>query len=253
MKPNQRIALGPLIALHRYPPLRWREAILWLAVGLVAVTPPLFYGFTRYQIGYTKFGPAAAALWSRPWYLLSVIVLFVFSLLLIRRLRLIHRYVAVHQKGINLALDQAIMYRWEQLAGISTSTDQFEFLNLPFHPRYHAVLYPNIGKPIPLYDALQDFPELLTQIKAKLYPRLLPGLKTSFEAGQWAYFGPIAINRESFNYKKHPHPWSEVKQLTIEKGALVVELENRAHLRLPVSKIPNLEILLQLIHLGVST
>jgi hypothetical protein len=253
VKPDQKIALGPLIALHRCPPLRWREAILWLVFCLFAILIPLLYGFTRYQIGYTKFGPAAATLWSRPWYLLSVIFLIVCGLLLFRRLRLIHRYVAVHQKGLNLALDQAIMYRWEQLAGISISIEQFQFLNLPFHPRYHAVLYPNIGKPIALYDTLQDYPELLTQIKAKLYPRLLPGLKASFEAGQWAYFGPVAINRETFKFKQHPHPWSEIKRLTVERGVLVVELKNRGHLRLPVSQIPNLEILLQLIHLGVPT
>lgn len=252
MKQDLKKTLGPLIALHRYPPLRWRDVIPWLIPGVMAVILPLWVGLSRYQHGYANFGTVAADHWSRPWYQLTGLALVLFAWLLISHLRSANRFVAVHQKGLYIALSRTAVYRWEQLAGISTMIEQQHFFKYSLPPRYQAILYPNVGKPIHLPDRLNEFPELLTQTKARLYPRLSTDLRASFESGKWAYFGLVAINQQQLRFKKSSFPWSAVSQLTIERGNLVIELDNHDRLSIPVLQIPNLEILLQLVRLGVA-
>ena len=256
---STRKTLGGLIRVFRHRPLGWIEALSLILPGGLAVLTPLFYGYGRARYAARYFGPVAADHWSRPWYILAGIAFVVFLLAAIYRFRKSRQFIAVHDGGLRLNLTKQRVLRWEQIAGISTDNVSYHFLGISTRSRLRGVIYPNTGKPIHLTDVIQDLPELLTILKAKLYPRLLPNLQANLNSGQWLHFGRLAIQNRGIKLLNHmpkqdqPIPWSHVTHVDVNSGFLVVELCDRPHLKLPVSQIPNIELLIQLIQLGVNS
>jgi hypothetical protein len=166
----------------------------------------------------------------------------------------------VHNGGLQLSLGRKQILRWEEIAGVSTEITRYHILGIFSGPRMHGIIFPNTGKPIHLSNAIQNLPELLTILKAKLYPRLLPHLQANLQSGQWLYFGPLAIQHKGIKLliqdmpeQAKTIPWSHVSHVDVNSGFLVVELLDQPDLKLPVSQIPNIELLLQLIQLGVKS
>ena len=153
-----------------------------------------------------------------------------------------------------------MIFGWEEIAGVTTETIQNQLLGVILRPHIQGYIYPNIGKPVRLDNTIQNLSELLTILKAKLYPRLLPRLQSNLQSGQWLHFGLLAIQHKGIKLlnKHRPNraqsiPWSQITYVNIESGFIVVELSDRPRLKLPVSKIPNIELLLQLIKMGVNS
>lgn len=281
---RKRKELGALIAVYRGRPFGRGTWLTYCLLGMAATLTPLGYGSQRFVYGYTKFGLAAATTWSRTWFLLTLLALISSWLLLFHRRREARRYVALHQNGLRLALSGQrpqkkptaqpmrpatgeITLRWEQISGIAVNHVQPHLFGRTLKPRYRAYLYPNLGRPIRLDDRLGRVAELLTQIKAHLYPRLLPELQQSFAEGRWLYFGRLAIHREAIQLRSspflrprwHTFPWEQVERLGVADGCLVVELRHlhpyrrSAKIRIPIAQVPNPEILLEIVRLGVPT
>ena len=253
--------LGSIIKVFRYQPLGWSDAARLFLPGSLAVLIPLLYGLSRARFGILYYGSVAAEHWSRPWFLLAMIAASVLVFAAISRILASRRYLIAYERGLVLNLGgKKYTLRWEEIAGVTTETIHKRVLSISLRPNVQGVIYPNIGKPVRLDNSLQDLPELLTILKAKLYPRLLPHLQSNFQSGQWLHFGLLAIQDRGIkllNQRKpklaRPIPWSHVAHMNIESGFLVVELSDRPRLKLPVSKIPNIELLLQLIKLGVNS
>jgi len=257
MQSHKRRTLGPLIARYRYRPFTRRTLFNLTSLGLAGVFAPWAYAQYRYDQGYTQYGLAAAQAWSRPWYLLAAFAALVFLALLSYRLLLARRHVALHQNGLLLRLGRRQGFLWSHLAGIATLNTARHFLGIPLNARYYATLYPGIGQPILLTDDLENLPELVTQIKARLYPRLAEKLGSSFEEGKWLHFGPLSICQEGLRVnihkgKKHRSArWPQVDRLEVRGGHLVIVFLDHKKVRLPTAKIPNIELCLQIIKEGV--
>ncbi len=244
-------SLGPRLALYRTHPLRLCDALTLALPGGLAVFLPLLFGRHLYNQAIQN-GPLAATRNSLPWYLLALAALLVFAALIFYRLWLTRRYVAVHQRGIILNLGRDRTLPWGHITGIAVGYSQEYLLNLRLASRFRAWLVPGVGSIIQLDERLDNLPELVTRLKAHLYPRLLPALQTDFQAGKWVHFGPVAVHNQTLRLQERAIPWTEVKNLTIQGGDLVIErIEGRSH-RVPVWRIPNVELLLQLIQSGVS-
>lgn len=255
--PSNQKKLGPQIARYRSRPFFGRGFQVLLLLGALAVLAPLAYGYYRAMYAYTKYGPVAAHFWSRPWYLLAVLALVIFLLLLVIGLLRAQRFVAIYKNGLRLRLSRRQQFTWTEISGVATGAIQTRLLGIPLHTRYQAELYPAVSAPVRLDDSLENLPELLTRIKANLYPRLLPGMRQGFQDGKTLYFGPIAIHQhelclEEKDRSSRPIPWSRVRSLTVHAGMLVIDIENDQAIRLPVARVPNLELLLQIIQSGVN-
>lgn len=265
--------LGPLLDTYRGRPLGRGDLLSLVLPGALVVLAPLAWGVWRYQSAYSTYGPAAAEAWSQDWFWLSGLLLVAFLAVLLRRVLLARRFVAVHKAGLRLNLPAGRLLpfahpyslRWEQIAGIATETVQERFLGLDLGLTQRAVLYPSLGRPRRLDGSLQRQPELVSRLKAGLYPRLLPGLSERLKAGQWLWFGPLDIQGQALRLPpawpaaRPEVPWSQVRQIGVQAGYLTIEwndppVQNRSRnrpLRIAVSQIPNLEILLQLVRQGI--
>jgi hypothetical protein len=250
--------LGPQVALYRSRPLGWRDAFTVLLPGLLGVLAPYSYALWMYDRTLRQHGPAAAEQWSQPWFWLAWAALGFFILLCILRLLDLRRFAAVHTRGVRLrpGILRTRSLLWKQISGVALSVTQDVFLNSRGRARLSAVIYPNQGSPIRLNERLQNLPELVSRLKASLYPRLLPDLKAGFQTGKWLYFGPLAVQAKALRLPHGKFTWEQVENLQVVAGYLAVSCkegnEPARNIRIPISKIPNLELLLQIIREGVN-
>ena len=237
--------------LRRYPtrPLGWSELLLLASLGGLGVLAPLGYGLWQEQVIQATHGLVAAQAASRNWYILALLALVCFSLLVIVRLAAQRGFVAVHKNGLVLRKSWGALkrWRWSAISGLSSEHSEQYFLGLRLSTRYRAALIPTTGKPVRLSDGLASYPELISQLKAILYPRLLPDLQANLQAGQSLYFGPLAISCQGLSHGAQRWTWADLQHLDIQNGLLEINTRPERILRIPTNQIPNLELLLQLV------
>lgn len=244
---------GPPLACYRSRRLAGRDFLLFVIPGIAACLAPLGYGLWRAQIAYAHYGPVAAAHWSRPWYNLSILATVIFLALGLYRLRLSLIAVDVYRKGISIrtGFGGARSFIWNDFHGLISSSIQEHFFGYPVRDSYRARLILATGHSIELPGSLQHLPELISRIKAKLYPRILPRLQAEFKSGAWLNFGPLAIQSQALRLEGKELPWHQVKHVDIRAGKLVIEFNDHSNRNISISRIPNLELVLQLIEQGI--
>lgn len=241
--------LGALVQRYNARPLSWSELLRLAALGCLAVFGPLGYGAWQMQVIQAERGIVAAQAASQVWYLLALAGVGVFGLLVIVRLSARRGFVAVHENGLAVrhAWGSVRRLSWNAISGIASEQNEQYFLGWQVNTRYQATLIPTTGKPVHLPDGLEGYAELISRLKACLYPRLLTGLETDLEAGKSLYFGPLAISQRGLSYGSQRWRWAEVEYLDIQNGRLEIKPNDQRSLRFSSGQIPNLEILLQLV------
>jgi hypothetical protein len=147
--------------------------------------------------------------------------------------------------------------RWEDITGISFATIQDSLWGRTLRTRHRLTIFLMEGKPIKLDHRVDKLLELTTRLKANLYPRLLPGLRARFQSGHQLTFGPISMQSNAIMIRDRKIPWDHVSHITVSDGKLIVEthIQGSDHLystRIPIIKIPNLELLLQVLQRGLN-
>lgn len=261
-----------MAAIYYGPTIKRRDRWLLALTGVMFILIPVGQGTLRAYNGYSRYGPAAASSWSLPWFMVAGVAFLAWLLLMIQLVRRSQYGVLLYRNGLRFgAVERSHKHAatpllpWEKVRGIAVELIASTKDKPPIHK---ATLFLEDRK-IHLAEARSDWgamanlfgparienlPELITRLKAHLYPRLFPSLRSSLLSGEELSFGPLAVHRQHILLKtksSDPIPWTKVRQVTIQSGYLVVELErspqSRSRMRVPVSKIPNLELLLKLI------
>lgn len=248
-KENTLPTLGALKQTYSSPAASITIWVALILIGGAAMFVSLIYGFLRAYQALNLHGPAAVLPWSQTWFLLALVTAVVFILLILVRIRLSSPFVAVYKGGVIMrrGLWRTQRLLWMQIAGISTEIIEEVFMKRVVRTYQLTRIFPNVGKPISLPNSVEGLPELTSQLKASLYPRLLPSLEDNFHSGQWLYFGPIGIQSQALRCQAQVIPWEKIKQIRVHGGDLLIELSPQGVRQYPLGKIPNVELLLQLI------
>lgn len=262
---------GPLIAAYSTRPPGWLRRLVLPAAFAAAGILALIAGLWVWNAVYSQYGPAAAQRDAISWYRAGAALL-----LLALAVALVQWYRAAFQLGIykfGLALKRPgrrpRILRWEQIHGIATESTAITLTSdpqtTPLQTRHRARLFLRQGRPVQLADFCSPsaLPTAITQIKASLYPRLLPDLRVQLRRGEWAPFGPLSIHATrglaTGGRRNNPLPagqrgptgneipWAAVRRIQVRAGFVVVESTQQADISISVGHIPNLELLLQLI------
>lgn len=241
------------MAVYRDRPLCWRDFTLIFLPGVAAALAPFFYGLQRDLYAQSYYGPVAAKAWSWPWYVLSTVALIPLILLALKRVRQAHRIAVLHKHGLIIRWTGGQYYRlpWEEIDGLICNTTENTFLGFHLKSRHRLTICAQSGKLIRIDDRITKLPELTARLKAKIYPRQLPQLRAAFRKGDSLNFGPIIIHKKLFKVREQEIPWEQVARLNVVSGQLVVESHSNQKIKIAVGKIPNVDLLIQLLQEGV--
>jgi hypothetical protein len=241
--------------------LTWKDLLITFIPGALAVLTPFTYGVWREFYARNEFGPAAAETWSRPYYQLSAVALIALLWLGLLRVRRAHRKIQIYRKGLIIHSTWGRRWKlaWRSIDGIASKQVKNQFLGLSLGGNYSATLYPTTGKPIKLNRQIAGLEELCARVKAKIYPRLLRNYRTALNADETLQFGPIEFHQYGitwqqgiFSPKKASYSWDQINKVEVRDGFLVFEILNKSSRRFAVSKIPNIELFIQIIQEGIS-
>jgi hypothetical protein len=267
---------GSWKAVYQTHRLRFSNLGGLLFCGIFVVVLPFALGLTRLYNGYTRYGPAAGFAWGTPWLAFAVLAFFAWLVLLVRKLQFPHYKIQVNKNGLQFegyraaqkVLGLGNTLSWDMFSGITVETIGKKIRNDPQGNEISSLkvaLLLSDGKKINLFESgdrrggLKNLSELVSRIKANLYPRLMQKYNSAFSAGQVLTFGPVSVQRQELRIQIHHRgkysssiPWDQVRHITVKSGYLVVELIQspdpvQYQRRFPVSQIPNLELLLQII------
>jgi hypothetical protein len=263
--------LGELVASYHGQRFRWRDIYLLVIPGVIASIGLVGYGLWQIQKQASQVGTIQALNINQTWFILAYLIFMFFFAMTLVRIGDDLRFVSIHSHGLRWRLDgfHVRSMTWSDIEGIATSSFRDYFIKLPLREHYHAMFYPAHGKPVGLYDDLINLPELVTHLKAILYPSLLSRHKAALDSGDKLTFGSLILEKSGLHVlsKKlvtefSPQmltqsslyfiPWSEVEQVTIQSGFLVVKSSSHGLLQIPISHIPNYELLYKLIEQGLN-
>ncbi len=255
VQPTTTIPLGPVLHVYRDRPFRWLDLFMLFIPASLAVIAPLLYGLKRDIYARSYYGPVAAQTWSWPWYALATVALIPLLLLALGRVRKSRRWVELHKNGLKISWtgNSLRTLLWNQILGISCSSSEVTFLGRTNRRRHQLTLHLVKGKLIHIDDHIRDLPELIDRIKAKIYPQLLPKMRTAFNKGETLNFGPVIIHQNAIKVREQQILWNQVTRLNVESGKLIVESLSRHPIRIPTRKIPNVELLIQVLQEGVNS
>jgi hypothetical protein len=277
---------GPIIAVYQTRRLQFHHFGWLILCGVLFVLFPLVCGLFRLYSGYTQYGPAAGYARGFPWLILSIFAFVTWTFALILRLRSPRYKILLCKNGLQFEGKSPVRIKsgsgdclkWGSINGVSyetirkktgkgqpfskTSRTEYRYNEIA---RQNATLFLTNGERISISESpdlpggVINLPELISRIKARLYPRLFPEFKTAFDAGKWLCFGRLQVHKEGLKFRTGhakqpdvPVSWYQIRHITVKSGFLVVELNGPTNptvkqKRFPISQIPNLELLLQLI------
>ena len=242
--------LGQQLSVFHGQPLRWRELVFGFIPGSLLSIALLLVGFWRSYYGFTRYGPAAAINWSRPCFLTSLFITLVILILAIQRIDRSHRKVAVHENGlvIFISLLKRKTFYWTEISAVTVQSERLSLFLIPFSTNIRVVIYPYHGRPVRLGKSISDLAGLISRIKNRLYPLLMSNFIQDLNRGRWIHFGELSIHKSGLRIRSRQFNLTEVRAVKVLAGNLVVELSNDRQQSVPVSQIPNLELLFQLIN-----
>ena len=267
-----RGALGHLISVYQpRPPNQFVQWTWWVGgagVSLGFLVFGIYQGFSNQS----RYGIIPAVMRSEPWLVAGGILLLAWLVGILYGYFKRQPAVRLYAQGLCIESRQPMILPWEQIDGIASGAfrrpgwfNGIEVLD------YLVYLYPSKGLAVHLHGTsdgkrgIADLPELTRRIKANLYPGLYPELLRMFRSGLPLNFGPVGIDQSGLHLRSKiplvgPRHigWANVKRITVQSGYFLVESDRKPKrglanptYRLAVAQIPNLELLLKIIGLGI--
>ncbi|MFO8036169.1 MAG: DUF6585 family protein [Anaerolineales bacterium] len=249
VRKSKHPSLGSQVTTFAVQPLGWRHFfLLFIPLCLVALSL-VGVGYWRAIYGYTNFGPATALFWGQPWFLSAAFLTIAILLYALWRIHHAHTWVKVYVRGIivHRPPSRKRTLRWEEIAGLSTSTTKRSFLGWKSGLRHTLTLHPTQGPSIQLNHRIKHLEDLIIILKKQVYPRLIKQLKEAFQANKDLHFGALSISKTYLSYQEKDIPWTYIQGITAANGYLIIRLSPQKHFEIPSEKIQNMELLVKLI------
>lgn len=219
----------------RGPPIGWRDLFTLALPGTLDVLAPLLAGLYQSSRWQARYGPVAAEAHSRLYFLLSALLAGLFCLAVWQRLQRAHRRLRLQEKGLWLQSGRRTrLLPWDAIQ------------HLLLHPTrrgLRASLHLSGGHRLFL-PALEDLSAAVLAIQQHRATRLLPAWSRRLQRGERLTFGPLALSRRGLHYHAQTLPWRDLRQATIQHGALVIESSQSLSWRIPIQQVPDAHLIL---------
>ena len=242
-------------APKRYFPVRntYRTGALIISLMLLAAAMLVFlYGLYVTFLAYQKHGPATID------DKLIVPMLVAFAMLVPgvatgwMAYRNWSKGVAVYEGGIAVRDRNGIRtWHWEEIVSLTAAVTRRHFIGIDTGTRHVYKLYTRQNQRFVLRDIYTNVEELAKAIQDGIFPSLYEQSARQYNRGQKLILGPVAISKSGIQIGKRTFPWSEIEQVSIQRGILKVAKRDGGwfgRASASASAIPNLNVLLNIIN-----
>lgn len=146
-------------------------------------------------------------------------------------------------------------WQWPEIATIfSNETFHMSKRGAQWTDREYTLSRNNGEKVVLTSYQLANVRGLISVIKRRALPEMLPPLQQAYQAGQPVTFGPVTVSREGgIEVGGKNVAWSDVVKVEVKSGDLLVTMQKRGvlsgHHSVRASTIPNIEALCQIMGL----
>ncbi len=139
--------------------------------------------------------------------------------------------------------------RWEDIVSITQKIRRIRRYGIPIWTSYLYTLSLANGEIVRVNNAFGQTSKLGDAIQRMSANVLLPRAIASYRSGASLPFGKISISLAGISNGKETVPWSNIKQLTLQKGAVIVKRNDKLlnWVTTPVAKTPNVYVLTALV------
>ncbi len=249
-------ALGPLLSEHAARRTRRRAALGGLAIlGLLGALAGLGVAYWRWAFAFSHFGPAVVWRWAAPWAWGAAAAGLLGLLALAGLLRTGSMRVCAHRAGLMVVRGRRRrVVHWSEVQAIRTRALRYSLPALLGRRRTELELALTDGSRLNFGGELSEFDKLVEHAKQYVYPRLLTECIRALQAGQTLRFGPLTIDPKGMRYRRRRLSWDELDEAIVKDGHLNILPQSQKTARpwrMPVHRIPNVEVCAQLIqHYG---
>jgi len=160
--------------------------------------------------------------------------------------------VVVYERGLALHDRKGLrLWRWEQILSM-TAAITHPFMGGTATGRLHAYhLVNRQNQRLVFNDLTYQVEELAKLVQTAIFPNLFDEAARQYNAGKELFFGPVSIDKGGIQIGDKTYAWGEVQAVSIQRGVLKVskkEAPRFSGASAPASGIPNLNVLLEIIH-----
>ena len=215
-------------------------AALW-GLLLLLPTTAMAYALWRSAFFYSHYGPAAAYYRTRPfWWLTLALALSALALglrLHWRRKSTLH----ITGQGLTLTLPprRPQHLAWDEVQGLT--------LRLYRGGRQGwrgALVVHTPARSWRLDGRFPDLPRLARILQRWWYLTHRESLKAQWQQGRPLPFGGVSLSPQGLRYRERLFPWKTVQRLSIDAGALVIELSSGQQVAIPLAEVQTPDALL---------
>jgi hypothetical protein len=160
--------------------------------------------------------------------------------------------VAVYDRGFAVRDRKGIqLWRWEDIVSLTAVVTRHYTSGVYTGTTHVYRLYDHQNQRLVLSDMYFKVEDLAKIIQDSIFPILYDQAAQQYNAGQELVFGPVAISQAGIQIGKKTVPWTEVQQVSIQRGILKVSKKGGGWFSgasAAASVIPNLNVLLNLIY-----
>jgi hypothetical protein len=229
------------------------RALQWtsIAVGLIGGAGGAGIGLWRWTLAYTHYGPAVVWRWSLPWFLAAVGLAPAFFLGLLsywrnRQLRLdLYPSGFIFRRG-----GRAWSLAWQDIRGLQHASSLLGFPTSTAGRTTSLLIETIDGGRIRIPRELDQFEQVVGEIKGRVYPRMQRAFSAAFNQGKTVHFGPILMDREALHIDGYSLDWGQLDSVSLQHGELVLHGISGARsgrLAVTANRIPNVDLCYQMI------
>jgi len=139
--------------------------------------------------------------------------------------------------------------RWDDITSVTQKIVRIRYNGIPVRTAYLFTIALANGETVRVDNTFGKTGKLGDAIERMSANALLPRAIASYQSGASLPFGKISISQAGISNDKETVPWSSIKQLTVQNGALIVKRTDKrlAWVSTPVAKTPNIYVLMALV------
>jgi uncharacterized protein DUF6585 len=162
-----------------------------------------------------------------------------------------NRAVAVYSNGFAYNDNKGLQtWHWEEVDQFLAAITRHYTNGIYTGTTYTYTLRKADGGKVVFDNRIKKVQDLGPMIERATTPNLHKRAVDAYNVGQTVLFGPVALNKGGITFGKKSYPWSEVAQVSINKGILQVSKKGGGMFSgasAAASTIPNLAVLLSIV------